>query len=350
MLAAGAAALATPAIAQQRYDAVVGAGGFASLGAALAAAPKKSKRPFRIFIQAGRWREKLVIDKPNIALGGAGRDQSIVTFDAAAGMPGPDGKPWGTWGCASLRVTAPGFSARNLTIENAFDYVGDLTSPKFERVGSNGAQAVALMLDSGSDRAIFENVAITGHQDTLFTDAGRALFRNCTISGSVDFIFGGATALFDRCEIVSRFRPLMQRNHGFVSAPCTPETSAFGLVFLDCRLTREEQVPPASVVLGRSWRPTRTFADGRYGDPQARGASAFLRCWMDDHISADGWDEMAYTDKTGARVFLQPSQARFREYASTGPGAFENRRRPWMAQTEAETFTPARILGDWRPA
>ena len=202
----------------------------------------------------------------------------------------------------------------------------------------------------GSARLGGVRLAITGHQDTLFTDAGRALFRNCTISGSVDFIFGGATALFDRCEIVSRFRPLMQRNHGFVSAPCTPETSAFGLVFLDCRLTREEQVPPASVVLGRSWRPTRTFADGRYGDPQARGASAFLRCWMDDHISADGWDEMAYTDKTGARVFLQPSQARFREYASTGPGAFENRRRPWMAQTEAETFTPARILGDWRPA
>ncbi len=343
---------ATPAFAQAAaFDASVGADApgarrFASVAEAIAAAP--GDRPFRILIGAGVHREKLVIDRANVHLIGEG-PQSVLSYDAAAGMARPGGQAWGTWGCASLIIRAPDFSARNLTIENAFDYIADLASPQFERIGSNGAQAVALMLDDGSDRALFENVRIIGHQDTLFTNAGRVLFRDSFISGSVDFIFGASAAYFERCDLQSRYRPLMQRNHGWVAVPSTLRTQKYGLVFSRCRLTREAQVPPASVALGRPWRPARQFADGCYGDPDVLGMAAFLECWMDDHISADGWDEMGYPNREGVRVFLQPSEARFGEYASEGPGAFINRRRPQLRRSAARAISRDAVLGDWRP-
>jgi pectinesterase len=325
------------------FDASVGAD---APGARRFAAP--GDLPFRVLIGVGVHREKLAIDRANVHLVGEGQ-QSVLSYDAAAGMARPDGQAWGTWGCASVIVRAPDFSARHLTIENAFDYVAALASPQFERIGANGAQAVALMLDEGSDRALFENVRITGHQDTLFVNAGRALFRDCFISGSVDFIFGASAAYFERCELHSRYRPLMQRNHGWVAVPSTSRAQAYGLVFSRCRLTREAQVPPASVALGRPWRPARQLAEGRYGDPDALGMAAFLECWMDDHISADGWDEMGYLNHDGARVFLQPSEARFGEYASVGPGAFVNRRRPQLRRSAARAISRDAVLGDWRP-
>lgn len=119
--------------------------------------------------------------------------------------------------------------------------------------------------------------------------------------------------------------------------------------FESCRLTREAAAPPASVALGRPWRPARQFADGRYGDPDALGMAAFLRCWMDDHISADGWDEMGYPDREGTRVFLQPSEARFGEFASEGPGAFVNRRRPQLRPGPARAISRDHVLSGWRP-
>ena len=347
LLAGGVASLAPAAFADTPFDASVGADlprvpGYDTIAEAVASAPAGDSR-FSIYLGDGVYREKLAITRANVMLAGQSWN-AVISCDTAAGMRAPDGQPWGTWRCATLRVQAPGFSARNLSIENAFDYVADLAHPQFERVGSNGAQAVALMLDAGSDRAAFENVRITGHQDTLFANAGHGVFRHCFISGSVDFIFGAGAMFFDRCEIQSRYRPLMQRNHGWVAVPSTPRTAPFGLVFNRCRLTREPQVPLASVALGRPWRPARDFPDGHYGDLNALGMAAFLHCWMDDHISADGWDEMGYADRTGTRVFLEPSDARFGEYASQGPGAFVNRRRPQLSAAAARSISETRVL------
>lgn len=148
VLAAGVAACLTAPAAHAQptpFDAAVGevapAGTqrYRSLGEAIAAAPAAGDAPFRIFVGAGRWREKLTVDKPNIHLIGADREASVITHDTAAGMRRADGEQWGTWGCATLIVRAPGFRAENLTIENAFDYVADLAQPQFERIGSNGA-------------------------------------------------------------------------------------------------------------------------------------------------------------------------------------------------------------------
>ncbi len=314
-----------------------GAPAFNSVQAAIAQAPADGIRPFRILVTRGRWHEKLVVDKPFVHLVGEDRDGSVLTHDTAAGQRRPDGEPWGTWGCASLIVRAPHFAARNLSIENAFDYAGHLRAPKLAAIGPNGAQAVALMLDAGSDRALVQDVSLLGHQDTLFVEAGRSLFRNCFIAGSVDFAFGAGEARFDACELHSRYRE-GKPQQGYVAAPSTLATQQFGLVFLQCRLTREAAIPAHSVALGRPWRPTKQFADGRYGDPQVVGAAAFLRCWMDDHIAREGWDEMSYTARTGERVAFDPLQARLFEFENEGPGAGTHPRRRLLTREQAAPY------------
>lgn len=332
------------------FDAEVradGLGSHRSIAAAIADAPLDGQRPWRILVGAGRWREKLVVDRPHIHLVGADRASSVIQFDAAAGQPGPDGAPWGTWGCASVIVRAADFSAHGLTIENSFDYLGNLDSPHFQPIGPNGLQAVALMLDQGADRCRLTDVDLHGHQDTLFVDAGRSLFRGCRITGSVDFVFGAGRALFQDCELRSRARPGKPRQ-GYVAVPSTPAAQDCGLVFERCRLTREAAVPDASVALGRAWRPGRTFADGKYGDPGVLGSAVFVSCWMDAHIDPQaGWDAMAYTARDGTRVMLEPLEARLYEFDSRGPGAARSPVRRWLSAEQAAAYTPMRVLAGW---
>lgn len=335
------------------FDATVRADGHGShrtIAAAIADAPADGRQPWRVLVGPGRWREKLVVDRPNVQLVGAHRTGSVIHFDAAAGQAGPDGAPWGTWGCASLIVRAADFSARNLTIENSFDYVGNLDSPHFQPIGPNGLQAVALMLDQGADRSLFVDVGLVGHQDTLFVDAGRSLFRGCRIAGSVDFVFGAGRALFRDCELRSRWRPGKPRQ-GYVAVPSTPAAQDCGLVFDCCRLTREARVPDASVALGRAWRPGRSFPDGKYGDPDVLGSAVYRSCWMDAHIDpVAGWDAMAYTARDGRRVMLEPLQARLYEFDSRGPGAARSATRRWLDAAQAAAYSPTRVLAGWEPA
>jgi pectinesterase len=352
---AALAVLPAPLLAgeQERFDAIVastprpGVRTYPTVGEAIAAAPADGTRPFRILVTRGRWREKLVVDKPFVHLMGEDRATTVLTFDAAAGMKRPDGEPWGTWGCASVTVRAPEFRADNLTIENAFDYVGNLVAPKFEPIGPNGAQAVALMLDAGADRCSFERVELLGHQDTLFVDAGRSFFRECRIAGSVDFVFGGGNALFEACELHSRFRPGKERQ-GYVAVPSTPAAQAYGLTFVRCRLTRDAEIADGSVALGRAWRPGRSFPDGKYGDPDAVGAAVYLHCWMDAHIDAHGWDGMGYTARDGRRVMLHPADARLFEHDSRGPGAHRSASRRLLSRRRAAGHERERVLDGWR--
>jgi pectinesterase len=350
--AAMLAAAVSPIRAAERFDAIIGAAdgsgtpAYPSLQAALDA---QTKSPYRVLLRAGRWVEKLTIRKPGLQLIGEDRQTSILTFDTAAGQLNAEGKPMGTAGTATLTVLAPDCLFHNLTIANHFDYLGAIATQKYPGIGPNGAQALAVMLGQGADRSWFHQVDILGHQDTLFVDAGTSLFEQARITGSVDFIYGAGRVLFKDCEIVSRFRPGLQRNHGFITAPSTNRAEKFGLVFRHCRLTREAEVPMASVVLGRPYRPRRQFADGAYGDPDAVGAATFLQCWMDDHISADGWDEMFYSTADGSRTALAPQQARFAEYDSEGPGAFQNRRRPWLNRQDAALYSEQAVLGPWHP-
>ena len=235
--------------AAARYDAEVrkSGGTHRSLGAALADAPRDG-RIYRILLGRGHWTEKLTVTRPNVELVGEDRHASIITSAVAAGHEKPGGDKWGTFGSATLTIEAPDFTARNLTIENGFDYAEHVRSG-----GGEGAQAVALALGNAADRTLIDDVDIIGHQDSFYLRAGRALVRRALITGNVDFIFGGAAARFEHCELRSRLRP-GQGIQGYVAAPSTPRHRRFGLVFDRCRLTREPGVPNRSVYLGRPWR------------------------------------------------------------------------------------------------
>ena len=294
-----------------------------------------------ILVRAGRYRERLTIERPRLTLRGEGRDATIITFDAAAGMPSPEGGRYGTRGSYTLRVVAPDFRAEHLTIENAFDYPGNAAKSDSDATKLRDTQGVALMLDLGSDRAAFEDVRLTGYQDTLFPNAGRSWFFGCEVWGNVDFIFGAGVAVFEECDIVSRDRG-SRTNNGYVAAPSTPVTQPYGFVFLRSRLRKERPtMAPNSVALGRPWHP--------FGDPNAVGSAVFIDTWMDDHIGEKGWDRMSSTDSTGARVWYEPETARFFEYRSTGPGAVASPRRRTLDAAEARRYSLDNVLGDWRP-
>lgn len=303
-----------------------------TLAAALQLADSAGGNPFSIRLRPGTFAEKCVVRTPNVTITGSG-PRTIVSFGAAAGLCRPDGGKWGTGGSATLTVEAPGVTLRDLTIRNSFDFLRDRITQ-----ASGGAQAVALSLGRGADRTRVERCAIEGYQDTLYVQ-GRALFSGCRISGCVDFIFGGAAAWFDGCEIVSRLVPDAEIQ-GYLSAPSTPADQPFGLVFADCRITREAGVPDASTYLGRPWRAG--------GNMRLVGASAFLRCWMDAHIRAEGWTAMGFTDPAGQKRLFQPADARLFEFASSGPGAGAAAiGRRLLTASQAAAFTPRTVFDGW---
>jgi pectinesterase len=201
---------------------------------------------------------------------------------------------------------------------------------------------VALATTGASDRAVFDDVRLLGHQDTFFGNAGRHYFRRCVVAGHVDFIFGAGTVVFDDCDIVSLDRGSPTEN-GYITAPSTDATTPYGMVFYKSRLKKESpSMAPRSVALGRPWHPSAT--------PAAVSSAIYLECWMDDHISPKGWDHMSSVDSTTkVRYWFEPGSARFLEYRSAGPGAIESPTRRVMSEGDARTYARTRVLGGWRP-
>lgn len=343
-----------PAPRPARYHAVVDAGyagesgalvdgarRYRTLGAALEGAPAEGTEPHVIFLRNGRYREKLTVDRPFIHLVGESRDGTVLTYDAAAGMPSPGGGTYGTRGSFTLRVAAPDFRAENLTIENAFDYPANAAKPDGDPTKLRGAQAVALMLGRGSDRAVLRDCRITGHQDTLFPNAGRSWFHRCIILGHVDFIFGAGRAVFEECDIVSRDRGLPEHN-GYVTAPSTPISQPYGFLIVRSRLLKETPaLAPGSVALGRPWHPS--------ADPEAIGSTVVIDSYLDDHVSRRGWEPMSSVDSTGTRRWFRAEDARFFEHGNRGPGALRSPTRRVLTDAETRAYTVERVLDGWDP-
>lgn len=312
------------------------------LGEALAAVRPDNARPFRIGLAAAVFREKVSVDRPFVHLIGAGVGKTVLRHGDAAGDPAPGGGRLGTEGSYTLRVAAPDFRAEGLTIENDYDYPANAALAEDDPRRNAHPQAVALLTTGASDRAVFENVAVLGYQDTLLHDAGRAWFHRCRIEGHVDFIFGAGTALFEDCDIVSRPRP-GERPAGYVTAPSTPAMRPFGFVFLRSRLLAAgPKVEDGSVHLGRPWHPG--------ADPRVNGSAVFLHCFMDAHIAKDGYAPISSRAPDGTRrIFDLEPDGRFFEFGSHGPGAHRGPRRPRLAPELLEAYRPEAVLGGWRP-
>jgi pectinesterase len=341
LIAAGACATQPPVVQphQVQYGAVVdarftgrdgdpvaGSPTYRTVARALEAAPDSSRSPFVIMIRNGRYHEKLSVDKPNITLLGESRDGVVLTFDATADTPHPDGGTYGTRGSFTLRVTAPDFRAEHLTVENSFDFRANATRAANDPAKVKNTQAVALNLDQGSDRARIIDCVLSGWQGTLFANAGRAYLRECIILGQIDFIFGAGTTVLDDCDIVSR-------GAGSITAPSTPPFQLYGFVFVGSRLGREsDAVKPNSVALGRPWHPS--------SNPNVNPSAAFIDCNLDDHITLEAWAPMGG---------VGPETARFFEYHDHGVGAVKNPARRTLNDAEATRYAMSAVLGGWKP-
>ncbi|MGD8782455.1 MAG: pectinesterase family protein [Ignavibacteria bacterium] len=315
---------------------------FANIAGALAAVPDNNSEPFIIFIRNGRYYEKLNVDKPHVHFLGENKERTIITFDAAGGTLDPNEKKYGTRGCSTLRITAPGFVAENLTVENGFDYPANEAKTRDDPTRVDSPQAVAIMTDGNNDKAVFRNCQFNGYQDTAFLNAGRNYFYMCKILGHVDFIFGAGQVVFDKCEIVSRTRK-DKNPAGYITAPSTSIKYPYGFLFINCRFEKEtEELPKGSVRLGRPWHPGN--------DQHASGSAVFMNCYMDDHIGPEGYAPISSRDSTGTRIWYEiKPDSRFFEYGNYGPGALKSEKRPILDEKSANWYSAAKVLNGWIP-
>jgi len=285
-----------------------GSGDFRTVQQALDAVPSGQMQRTTVFIKKGRYPEKLTLAKGKnfVHLQGEDAATTILTYDDYAQKLTPEGKGIGTSGSASFFVRATDFSAENITFENAAGPVG---------------QALAIWI--GGDRVQFKNCRFLGNQDTIFTGGRRQYFDHCYIEGTTDYIFGNSTAWFEQCELFCR------KGGQYITAASTPDTARYGYVFNHCRITGD--APAGSYYLGRPWRP--------------HAKVVFLRCELGPPVKSAGWHNWGKPSNE--------STAYYAEFASAGPGAADATQRvSWshqLSKTEAQSYTPKNVLGDWKP-
>ena len=288
-----------------------GSGDFASVSEAVLAVPYDCAAEIRI--APGVYREKLVCEKREITLTGAGADETCIVWGDGGKLPHPDGRPTHTF-----RSYTAFFSGERLRVEN-------LTIQNDAGPGAKAGQAVAAYVDSA--RAVFVNVRLLGNQDTLFCAplpekerekdgflGPRGLasrrptvqyYQGCEIAGDIDFIFGGADALFEQCTIrtVNNHLPV-----SYVTAP-SGKAESLGFVFWDCDFV-SDGCPAGTVFLGRPWRPN--------------GKTAVLDSRLGAHIAPEGFSP--WQNRTDSDL------ACFAEAGSTGDGA--GKRSAWVKQLD----------------
>ncbi len=293
---------------------------YKTVQAAVDAAPADGENNTLIFVKAGDYEERLVVDKPNISLLGENRETTLVHCYPADLYPNDPGYEAGgdmTKRCAVyITANADNFSAENISFANDYVY----------GTPDNKSNKSADALRSDADNAVFVNVKFSGVQDTLYLHEGNQYFYQCQIEGLIDFIYSGdnAKVLFEDCDIVFVHEETYP-DSGYVCAPRTAANAQYGLVFNNCRITAEEDVQSSEDTqfrLARPWGPD--------------GAVYWINCYMGSVVDA----EEPYADMSG-NSFMN---AKFYESGSYGPGyMFDESRR------EISPASASAILGQMSP-
>ena len=281
-----------------------GSGQFTTISEAVLAVPYDC--PAVIRIAPGIYREKLVCEKKDITLAGAGMDATRLVWNDGGKLPHPDGRPTHTF-----RSYTAFFSGEKLRVE-------DMTIENDAGPGAKAGQAIAAYVDSA--RAAFDRVRLLGNQDTVYTGIAnnRSAFYDCYIEGTTDFIFGPGRAWFENCEIRSKA-------NSYITAASSPAGQEYGYVFNKCKLTAEPGID--KVYLGRPWRPY--------------AATLFMNCEMGSHIRPEGWHNWG--------KHSNEQTARYSEYNNHGSGAATKARVAWSRQLtkkEAAKVTIKNVFGE----
>lgn len=325
---------------------VVGEGGqYKTVAEAVEAAAPGST----IYIKPGVYREKLVIKKPGLKLVGENPANTII-YGYEADFGNIDGNLLvevnllessanttpGASDTSKPAVAVPGasFSAENITFYNK-GAEWNATWKSAER------RSIALAL-KGVTEGYIKNCLFFGQQDTMYLRSGRIYFENCYIEGEVDFICGGATVLFDNCQIYSVF----YKNGGYITATAPADTAcgdaeaasfANGYVFRDCLVNGDDRINDKKVYLGRgAW-----VGGSNGGANQAK--TVYLRCELGKHLESEGWKDWDNVN-TAAKSF-------FREYGCTGEGSItaETPTRKFLTADEAKMYDSDKDVLGFKP-
>lgn len=252
--------------------------------------PTKEDERIQIVVEPGIYREFVTLTAPYVILEGMGeqpKDTVLTYYYACDRKYHSLDEVLKTADTASTKIaeSAHDFTATNITFENSYsiymteeeknDYCDTEVTleQRIENIQDDDFVVQALALRTDADRCTFKNCNFVSVQDTLLVNNyGRCYFEDCYIEGETDFIFGSATAVFQNCQINSPAR------EGYVTASSAEKECPYGLLFIDCELTRiptehsvQDEIPQTdSFTLGRPWG--------------ALCQVIFWNCRMDEHI------------------------------------------------------------------
>ncbi|GMI74444.1 hypothetical protein like AT3G05610 [Hibiscus trionum] len=282
-----------------------GSGQFKTIGAALAAAPKRSKVRHVIYIKAGIYDEYITVDKEytNILMYGDSPRTTIVT--GRKGVKGGVGIT--TWRTATFAAIGNGFIAKSMGFQNT--------------AGPEKHQAVALRVQS--DKSAFFNCRMDAYQDTLYNQANRQFFRNCVISGSIDFIFGDSPTIIQNSLLI--VRRAMHNQFNTVTAQGKDYIDEnTGIVIQNCRIVPEQKLFDdrfkIATYLGR---PRKKFS-----------TTVIMESALGDFIRPEGWMHFNGPDKVDYEETIY-----YGEYNNRGPGANLGARVNWKGYRKIDRAT-----------
>lgn len=288
-----------------------GSGDFCTVQGAVDAIPAGNTTPVTVTIQAGTYREiVLVAGKNEITFHGADRARTVIAYANNETLQ----RALGTRFRALFNIESDGVIVENLTVQN--------TTP------TGGSQSEAVRVEPG-DRVILRDANFLGQQDTLLL-TGRVYVARSTIAGNVDFVWGKGAAYFDRCEL----RTVARKGYGVQSRSAM---GGYGFVFVDSQLTAEP---------GLSGHFLARIDITAFPYSQV----AFIGCRMGSHISPLGWSI------GGGLPTTDVTTLRFGEYQSTdlaGAPLDVSGRTPLAKQlSDADAATlrdKTIVLGGWNP-
>ncbi|WP_434982387.1 putative acyl-CoA thioester hydrolase [Xanthomonas arboricola] len=302
---------------QSAIDAAVAAGG--------------STRRY-ISIKAGTYTELVCVptNAPPLTIFGLGTNttDTVIRFNNANPMPKPAGTAShpcasnaaattvGTSNSATLTVRAAGFQARHLRVDN--NYVEGTYQ-------DNNQSAVALAVRG--DQASFEDVLVTGNQDTLLISATnaanviRAYFKNSTIEGDVDFIFGSGVGVFDNATIRSAGARLGSSRGGYIFAPSTRPASAYGFLAINSRFVAGSGSPDNQTYLGRAWDEGISSLSAYVNGTSPNGQVTVRNSSLGSHIRKTAPWNASTVSRPYCSSNCTNSANRFYEYGNSGAGS-----------------------------
>ena len=221
-----------------------------------------------LYVEAGKYNEKLWIDIPNLTIRGANKLTTIIEYDSLyynssyANVTGykersidPDGFEHVTDSTQTMTIaeSATNCTLYDITVSNYWNSYNAF----YGAFNTNSIEHRALALLIYADKVVVQECRLLGYQDTLEVMSGRSYFYESYISGATDFIFGtNPTILFEKCEIRSIYNG--STDGGYINAfkginKDASDYKEYGVIYDDCDFTKDDSVTSSNTSIARPW-------------------------------------------------------------------------------------------------